>query len=122
MKEEQIQKLLKEKGCPEFMWKGGSRYLIDSWKKFVEDVERGYCHDCLFDEYLNDLDTRTLIRLAGLDDNVKDLDERFKVMLTRNDLRVSPEKPDVTNDFWNFGYPKNATGYFLQEIHRVIKV
>lgn len=121
MTEEQIQKTLKDRGCPEFVWKGGSQYLIDNWKKFIEEVERGYCPDCLLDEYLNDLDTRTLIRLTGLDDKVKDLDERFKAMLIRTDLRISQEKTEIDNDFWNFGYPKNAKGYFLQEILRVIK-
>lgn len=34
--------------------------LIDSWQRAVEQVERGY--DLTFDDYLNDLDGREMIR------------------------------------------------------------
>lgn len=119
MTEDEIIKKLQDKGCPRFVWQSGSKGLIKLWEDFVNEVERGYCPSCLLEEYYNDLDTRDLIRLVGLDDRVKNLDQRFITLLTRRDLRM--RKSNLADDFWNYGYPKNASGFFLEEIKRYIK-
>lgn len=119
MTEEEIKTKLKNRGCPAFVWQNGSHGLISQWKTFVEEIEKGYCPDCLLEEYWNDLDTRELIHYVDLDSQVKDLDEKFVSMLTRRDVRIHKTNSKI-NDFWNFGYPKNASGYFFKQINDFI--
>jgi hypothetical protein len=120
MTEEEAREYLKKRGCPEFVWQGGIERLIQRWGDFVAEVEHGYCPDCLVEEYWNDLDTRELIHDIGHDSEVKDLDERFAAMLTAKHIKHGHTDRASDYDFWNYGYPKNAAGFFLDEIKRYI--
>jgi hypothetical protein len=113
----QIEEYLKAR-CPEHVWRGGREGLVQGWKDFVEEVERGYCPRCLIEEYWNDLDTRELIHDIGCDGEVEDLDKRFAAMLTATEIKHWHTDRDSDYDFWNYGYPKNAAGFFLEEVKR----
>jgi len=82
----------------------------------VAKVERGYCPNCLIEEYWNDLDTRELIHDIGRDSEVSEIDEKFATMLTARDIKHWHKDRNTNYDFWNYGYPKNAAGYFLEDI------
>jgi hypothetical protein len=82
----------------------------------VTEVEKGYDSRCLIQEYWNDLDIRELIHDIGYDDKVRELDERFAAMLTATHIKHWREERASDYDFWNYGYPKNAVGYFLDDI------
>lgn len=120
MTEDEITAYLKSRGCPDFVWQAGSHGLIQSWNNFVTEVENGYCPDCLIYEYWNDLDTRELLHEIGCDDQVRDADIRFAAMLTATHIKHHCNTRSTDYDFWNCGYPKNASGYFLEEIRRHI--
>jgi hypothetical protein len=118
MTDDQIKKYLKDRGCPERVWSGGREALIQSWKDFVVEVERSYCPNCVIEEYWNDLDTRELIHDIGCDGEVNDADEKFAAMLTATEIKHWHADRDTNYDFWNHGYPKNASGYFLEDVKR----
>ena len=120
MTEQQIKEYLRNRGCPKIVWEGGTERLLRRWRDFVLEVEKGYCPRCLIDEYWNDLDTRELIHEVGYDDSVKEADERFRAMLTATHVKHHHRGRESDYDFWNYGYPKNATGFFLEEIKRHI--
>ena len=118
MTDEQIKKYLKDRGCPEFVWSAGREGLIQRWQDFVAEVEKGYCPKCMIEEYWNDLDTRELIHAIGRDVEVKDVDEKFAAMLTAREIKHWHKDRRTDYDFWNYGYPKNASGYFLEDVER----
>jgi hypothetical protein len=51
---------------------------------------------------------------------VSDADERFRAMLTATEIKHWYVDRHSDYDFWNYGYPKNATGYFLEAIKELI--
>lgn len=108
----EIVRHLRERGCPEHIWRGGREGLIRRWEAFVAEVERGY--PLGLDDYRDDLDTRALIAEAGLDDQVRDADERLRPLLTATGTRIWESGPG--NPFWDFGYPRNASGELLEEL------
>ena len=116
MTDEEFKAYLNGLGWAEHVWRDGKQGLIDRWARFVREVETGFCPNCLFEEYQNDLDIRLAIRVACLDEEVKYWDARFVAMLARHDIRVRCAEREIVDDFWNFGYPRNASGYFLREI------
>ena len=118
MTEEQVKEYLKNRGCPEFIWQGGSAGLIRRWQEFVTDVEEGNYSNCSVEEYWNDLDLRELIHDIAFDSDVKESDERFAAILTLTTIKHWHADRNTEYDFWNYGYPKNATGYFLEDIKR----
>jgi len=120
MTEEQAKEYLKIRGCPEFVWRGGSEALIRRWKELVTTVETGYCANCLIEEYWNDLDTRELIHDIGYDAEVRESDEKFAAMLTATNIKHWHTDRNSDYDFWNYGYPKNAAGFFFEDIKRHI--
>ncbi|HKT51700.1 MAG TPA: hypothetical protein VJV96_15480 [Candidatus Angelobacter sp.] len=120
MTEDEIKHYLRNRGCSEFVCQGGSERLLRKWNYFVAEVEKGYCPNCLIDEYWNDLDTRELIHEIGCDDRVRETDARFAAMLTATHIKHWHKKRNTDYDFWNYGYPKNASGYFLEEVRRYI--
>jgi len=120
MTEDQAREYLRDRGCPKTVWEGGIDRLLSNWKKFVAEVENGYCPSCLIEEYWNDLDTRELIHDIGCGDEVKEWDERFAVMLTARHIKHWYTDRNSDYDFWNYGYPKNATGFFYEEVKRYI--
>jgi len=122
MTEAEIQEYLKGRGCRERVWKGGSARLIDRWERFVSRVEQGDTSDWLYPEYWNFLCIREMIHDIGCDSRVIDADRRFASVLTATHIKHSYEDRNSDYDFWNYGYPKNASGYFYEEVkHYILK-
>jgi hypothetical protein len=119
MTDQQIRDYLKNRGCPAHIWNAGREGLVQRWKKFVAKVEIG-CPTWLIEEYWNGLDTRELIHDIGRDTDVREIDEKFATMLTARDIKHWHKDRNTDYDFWNYGYPKNAAGYFLQDIKQHI--
>ncbi len=104
MTEEEVREYLSSNGYPDYIVRGGSAGLVTRWKKFVNEVERGYRAG--LEDYRNDLDIRAILRMVALDSEVHDADERFKELLIGCDVRVWES---IDGDpWWDFGYPSNA--------------
>lgn len=112
MTDAEIQQYLADNGYPRHVVEGGRAGLIQRYREFVQEVERGY-EFSIFD-YRNDLDGRAIIRLIGADAEVKELDERLEAMLTDREKRVWESAPG--DPFWDFGYPKNARGDLAEDL------
>jgi len=112
MTDPEITQHLRERACPEHIWRAGREGLIRRWEAFVAEVERGY--PLGLDDYRNDLDTRALIAEVGLENEVRDADERFRRLLTATGTRVWESAPG--NPFWDFGYPLNSSGELREEL------
>lgn len=103
---------LRENGYPEHVVKAGRAGLIERWRKFVDEVERGYKFG--LEDYRNDLDLRGILAMLGLDDEVRDLDQRFEALLTDREKRVW--ETSAANPFWDFGYPSNAGKQLVEDL------
>lgn len=103
---------LRENGYPEHLVRAGRAGLIERWRKFVEEVERGYRFG--LEDYRNDLDLRGIIAMLGLDADVADLDRRFESHLTARDKRVW--ESTAADPFWDFGYPSNASRKLMEDL------
>jgi hypothetical protein len=113
MTDSQIQEYLRENGYPEHIVRGGRAGLVNRWRQFVEQVERGY--PLGIESYRNDLDVRGIIALAQAeDDDVHALDARLRERLTNTGVRVWESAPG--DPFWDFGYPKNAGSELLADL------
>ncbi len=113
MTESEIQDYLRANGYPEHIVRGGRVGLVARWRRFVEQVERGY--PLGIESYRNDLDVRGIIALAGAEDEeVFALDARLRAMLTGTDVRVW--ESGAGDCFWDFGYPKNADVELLDDL------
>ena len=112
MTDEEMAAYLRENAYPEHLVQGGRAGLIERWRKFVQEVERGYKFG--LEDYRNDLDLRGIIALLGLDDQVRDLDQRFEVMLTDRQVRVW--ETSAGDPPWDFGFPKNAGPKLMEDI------
>lgn len=104
MTDAELANYLRDNGHPEHIARAGRTGLIDRWRKFVEEVERGYKFG--LEDYRNDLDLRGIIALAGLDSEVSELDQRFEGLLIDCEKRIW--ETSAGNPFWDFGYPRNA--------------
>jgi len=103
---------LRDNGYPEHVVRAGRAGLIERWRKFVEEVERGYRFG--LEDYRNDLDLRGILTMLGLDEEVRELDQRLEAMLIPCEKRVW--ETSAKNPFWDFGYPKNAKGELLEDL------
>ncbi|MCS7026975.1 MAG: hypothetical protein NZV14_19435 [Bryobacteraceae bacterium] len=112
MKDAEVKQLLKSEGYPEHVWKGGKKGLVEKWAKFVEEVEAGY--RLTLEDYRNDLDVRSLIARLGLDEEVAELDERFRRCLVFSAKAIW--ECDQPHAFWIYGYPKNARGELKKDL------
>lgn len=112
MTDTELEHYLRENGYPEHICRAGRAGLVALWKRFVQEVEKGYRRS--LEEYRNDLDVRALIEQEGLEAQVREFDERLQTMLVNTDSRVWESSPG--NRFWDFGYPKNASGDLLEEL------
>lgn len=108
----ELEHYLRENGYPEHICRAGRRGLVELWKRFVNDVEKGYRLG--LEAYRNDLDVRALIEQEDLAEDVREADARFEAMLINRDVRVWESSPG--NHFWDFGYPKNASGELLSDL------
>ena len=104
MTDAELANYLRDNGYPEHIARAGRAGLIDRWRKFVEEVERGYKFG--LEDYRNDLDLRGIIALAGLDSEVSELDKRLDALLIERETRIW--ETSAANPFWDFGYPENA--------------
>ena len=112
MNDQEITDYLRENGYPEHTVRAGPTGLIDRWRKFVEEVERGYKSG--LEDYRKELDIRGILAMFELDKNVRDLDQRLEATLIARDKRVWESSP--ANPFWDFGYPRNAGKVLLEDI------
>ena len=112
MTDAETRRYLKENGYPDHIVRGGKAGLIDRWKRFVDEVERGY--EFGLEDYRNDLDIRGVIRLIGVEHEVAEADKRFRAMLTATDRRVWESGEGEL--FWDFGYPRNASRELLADL------
>ena len=112
MTDQEMADYLRQNGYPEHIVRAGRTGLMERWRKFVEEVERGYRFG--LEDYRNDLDLRGILTLAGLDEEVSELDLRLQAMLTGKEQRVW--ETSASNPFWDFGYPKNAQGALLDDL------
>jgi len=112
MTDRELENYLRENGYPEHISRAGRPGLISRWKQFVDEVEKGY--KLGLEDYRNDLDLRGIIALAGLGDEVKETDAQFEKLLTARDKRVWESLAEAP--FWDFGYPKNASGELLEDL------
>jgi len=114
MTDEQMAAYLRENGYPEHVVRAGRAGLIARWRKFVEEVERGYPFG--LEDYRNDLDLRGIIAMLGLDADVEALDLRFEALLTDRGKRVWESAAE--NPFWDFGYPGNARQPLMEDLKK----
>jgi len=112
MTDQELADYLRENGYPEHVCRAGRAGLLARWGRFVDEVERGY--KLGLEDYRNDLDLRAVIALAGLDAEARADDERLRGLLTATDKRVWESSHE--NPFWDFGYPKNASGDLLEDL------
>lgn len=113
MTDDELAVYLRENGYPEHVVRAGRAGLIECWRKFVEEVERGYKFG--LEDYRNDLDLRGILAMVGLDGEVRDLDRRFEALLMDRETRVW--ESSAANPFWDFGYPQNAGARLLEDLH-----
>ena len=112
MTDNELADYLRENGHPEHVWRAGRTGLLARWAGFVDDVGRGY--KLGLEDYRNDLDLRAIIELAGLGAEAAADDERLRRLLTATDRRVWESSHE--NPFWDYGYPKNASGELLEDL------
>jgi hypothetical protein len=112
MTDTELEHYLRENGYPEHICRAGRAGLVNLWKRFVADVEKGYRLG--LEQYRNDLDVRALIESEGLEAEVKDFDARLEKLLVDTEVRVWESSSG--NPFWDFGYPKNAGKELLEEL------
>jgi hypothetical protein len=110
MTDAELEQYLSQNGYPDHLVRAGKAGLIQRWRKFVEEVEHGY--KLGLEDYRNDLDLRAIIALAGLDQDVLELDCKFEAMLTAREVRIWESA--AGDAFWDFGYPRNAGGELLE--------
>ncbi len=112
--DEQIEEYLSENGSPPHVVRAGRAGLIRRWSEFVDEVEKGYRLG--LDDYRNDLDLRGIMATLGLDDDpgVQQADQRLVKVLEPAAKRIWESCEG--NPFWDFGYPRNATGDLLDDL------
>jgi hypothetical protein len=114
MTDDEVREYLADNGYPRHVVEAGREGLITRWREFVEEVERGYEYG--LEDYRNDLDLRGVIAMLGLDHEVADADKRLAAMLTATDVRVWESVS--LQPFWDFGYPRTASGRLLKDLDR----
>ena len=114
MTDEELIDYLRENGFPEPVVRAGPAGLIERWRKFVEEVERGYKSG--LEDYRKELDIRGILAMLGLDQQVGDLDGRFEATLIARDKRLW--ESSAADPFWDFGYPANAGRELMEAIRK----
>jgi hypothetical protein len=114
MTDDEIICYLEDNGYPAHIVRAGRAGLIRRWSEFAAEVEQGYRYR--LDEYRHDLDLRGAIAIAGLDheSEVQNADERLRSLLTETDQRIWESYSG--DAFWDFGYPRNASGLLLRDL------
>jgi hypothetical protein len=110
----QISLMLRQRGAADHIVREGAQGLVDRWRNFVAQVEKGY--PLGLEDYRNDLDIRNLIAFTGIDRDVANEDSRFRKLLMHT--RKAVWASDTPHAFWVCGYPKNAGGALLTDLRR----
>jgi hypothetical protein len=110
--EDPVRRKLRERGAAEHIVREGGEGLVRRWRRFIEQVEKGY--PLGLDDYRNDLDTRMFIAFAGLDGQVSQEDARLREILTGVDRPVWAS--EIPGAFWVRGYPRNACGELRDDL------
>lgn len=86
--------------------------VVNAWRLVVKQITEG-SYNVTENEYWNDLDVRGIIDKIGLNEDieVKKIDEKFKTTLINTNVRIWGYKKERKDDWWNFGYPNNLSGY-----------
>lgn len=113
LSESELATYLEDNGYAEYLVREGSAGLVRRYTEFVEEVARGYRRH--LEDYRNDLDIRSLISMAGLDEKVREQDRRLAEHLTNPEVRVW-ESGVTTDPFWDYGYPANAGPVLLADL------
>ncbi len=117
MTDEQIREFLRRKGWPAAVYERAPAFLFQRWHQLVEaiaDPER--TRNWIIDDYLIFIQTRELIHQVDADKEVAADDHIFRTLVIGNEIRHSHKERTGAQDFWNFGYPRHATGFFRQQI------
>jgi hypothetical protein len=114
MNDQELIGYLRENGYPEHVVRAGLGGLVEHWRKFVEEVERGYKSG--LEDYRKELDIRGILAMLDVADDVRDLDQRFEATLIDRDKRVW--ESSAADPFWDFGYPRKASKTFLEDIKK----
>ena len=117
-----VRAFLAQRGCPDFVIRGGLEGLLKSWERTVSEIEKGYAMG--LDDYLNDVDARQLLEEALLvaSPSVRaqmraklsavDVRARAQLIAAKNCLwgNEAAKKSGWSADreWWYFGQPKNA--------------
>lgn len=112
MTETEIRDYLNDNGYPPHIVRGGRSGLIQRWREFAAEVERGY--EWGLEDYRNDLDIRGVLAIAGADEEVREADERLQSLLTSRESRVW--ESGAGDPWWDFGFPANATGRLRRDL------
>ena len=114
MTAQEICDYLEDNGYPPHIVRGGAEGLIRRWEDFVAEVEAGYLHR--LEDYRHDLDLRGVIQTLGMGDEatVRNADEQLRPLLTEAHVRVWESM--AGEPFWDFGYPRNASGDLLRDL------
>lgn len=114
MTAQEIYDYLEDNGYPSHIVRGGAEGLIRRWQDFVTELEAGYLHR--LEDYRHDLDLRGVIQTLGMgeDATVRNADERLRPLLTDTHVRVWESM--AGEPFWDFGYPKNASGDLIRDL------
>ena len=115
MSNAELSAYLRDNGYAEYLARDGGPGLIDRYKQFVAEVVKGYRRH--LEDYRNDLDIRSLISMAGLDEQVRDEDRRLAELLINRDIRVW-ESGITTDPFWDYGYPSTAGPVLLADLRK----
>jgi hypothetical protein len=105
---------LRENGFSEAVVRSGPTGLVERWRKFVEEVERGYKSG--LEDYRKELDIRGILAMLELDDSVQDLDQRLAATLISRDQRVW--ESSAADPFWDFGYPRDAGNQLMEDLRK----
>lgn len=83
-----VQRLLRDRGAPDALVRGGLRAVVDTWEGIVTSVESGY--PLGLDDFLNDMDLRDLLAAAlPLADEREGHDARARVATLDDRLRAA---------------------------------
>ena len=111
--DQKIHQYLVDNGYPDHVVRAGRKGLVERWREFVEQVEKGYSLG--LEDYRNDLDLRGILHNAGAEDEtVASLDHRLKKLLVPAKARVWESASG--DHFWDFGYPSNAGPDLLDDL------
>ena len=128
-----VRDLLRQKGCPPQVIRGGLQGLVENWEKVVDSVAQGYRFG--LDDYLNDLDGRQILEEAlavAPPDRKRESQERVRRADQRMGALIMPagkclwgnetaeaEGWTAEKNWWYFNRPIHAAGELLLEIESV---